>query len=111
MSLGLNALTGMTAEDFDRIYVNQCEREGLVAAIRHPDTGEVFVGKNHREAYRNRREKLPDEGNTLADSRRAGSKVQYEQGFVDQDGDFMTRAQVEKRWGFRWSEAEIEVEI
>ncbi len=54
---------------------------------------------------------MPDEGNTLADSRRAGSKVQYEQGFVDQDGDFMTRAQVEKRWGFRWSEAEIEVEI
>lgn len=108
MFINLSGQPQFTEDDYFRIYQKRCEEEGLIPAIKHPDTGEIFTGINHRVAYENRREHLPDEEKTLGDSRRAGAKIQYLQGFIDKDGEFLTRGRIEKMFGFRYSETMAE---
>jgi hypothetical protein len=104
MEIDLTGQVLITNRDFSRIYIQQCKKEGLIPAIEHLKSGEVFTGDDHRDAYAKRRHKLPDEGKTLAESADKGCEKRYKQGFVNEDGDFMTRDQVEKRFGFRYSE-------
>ena len=111
MGFRFDPLTQSAVEEFDTIYVRQCRQEGLIAAIQHVETGEVFSGDNHRIAYEKRRIKLPDEGGTLGESYEKGCPKRYHQGFIDQEGDFFTRDQIEKKFGFRYSETETGVDL
>ena len=111
MGLNFDPLNGLAEDKFFSIYARQCDIEGLTPAVKHPETGEVFVGKNHRVAYDNRREHLPDEGKTLKESRDKGARLKYKQGYVDKDGEFLTRDEIEKLHGFRYSESGKDVEL
>lgn len=83
--------------DFERILKAQRELEGLRAAMRDPKTGIIYTGWTHQQAI----EKVPPSDETGAYGR---LQAEWDEGtentgFVDREGNFISRAEANERWG------------
>lgn len=85
---------------YDEILARQRQLEGLRAAIKDPETGKVYVGSSHQAAI----ESLPtfkspgyEEGvfGRLSDE---WDRETNNVGFVDNEGNFISRTEAEKRF-------------
>lgn len=82
--------------DWDLLLRTQRELEGLRPAMRDPKTGKIYVGSSHQAAIN----QIPWNDETGAYGRLfdAWDKATEDAGFIDRDGNFVSRDEAAKRW-------------
>jgi fructose-1,6-bisphosphatase/inositol monophosphatase family enzyme len=80
-------------ENVGRMNKKTFRKEDFLAAVKDPETGQIWTGEEHREAIN----KAHNSGN---------KNVRLEDtGFLKSDGTFLTRAQTKEEYGFDDSSA------
>lgn len=83
----------MKPEEYQRILSEQRQLEGLKAAVRDPETGEIFTGESHIEAA----ESAPD-GDLGFRVMKEWNDGTDNVGFLDYEGKFISRTEAEKQY-------------
>lgn len=86
---------------YEAFLGSQRNKEGMQAAVRDPQTGEIYSGPSHSEIIRDAIKADPDVAERLTKEIFDGSN---EVGFIDENGEFINRRQAERRFGILNSE-------
>ena len=83
--------------DFNRILEAQRATEGMRAAMRDPQTGEIYTGWTHQKAINS----VPQGETTGVWGRLSGEwdRGTDNTGFIDKAGNFVSRTDAEKNFG------------
>jgi len=86
----------LTASDYERLLKSQREVEGIRAAMRDPKTGKIYSGWSHQAAIN----QIPPTDETGAWGRLSNEwhEETDNTGFLDKEGNFITRDEAGKRW-------------
>lgn len=90
---------GALGGSYEDILRRQREAEGLRAAIRDPETGEIFTGGSHRSVIASAPRGDGPEGNVWSRLSTEWDRDTPNVGFVDRQGRFVTRDEAERRFG------------
>jgi len=93
---------GGGSADWDSLLRRQRDVEGLKAAIRDPQTGEIHYGHTHKSVM-DAASRHPDAGKWSRLSWEWGSDDSPHVGFVTQEGDFLTRDEANDKLKFGYT--------